>query len=146
MLNPKLKLNPKLFDKKVEKIPTRDGYGEGLLELGDTNQDVVAICADLTESTRTEAFAKKFEPSMKEEWGMVKEIIQHLWLFNPLCSFGRNLILKGSLSTFMISCYVLQIYWCVAGALIACSNTRIKSARCVWLGFLIHRRCTDSVR
>lgn len=40
--------------------PTRDGFGEGLLELGKKNPRVVALCADLLESTRTEAFAKKF--------------------------------------------------------------------------------------
>lgn len=72
MLNPKLKLNPKLFDKKVEQLPTRNGYGEGLLELGDTHEDVVALCADLTESTRTEAFAKKF-PNRFFEMGVAEQ-------------------------------------------------------------------------
>jgi transketolase len=60
MLNPELKLNEKLFDADVEQKPTRDGYGMGLLQAGEENRDVVALCADLTESTRTEAFAKKF--------------------------------------------------------------------------------------
>ncbi len=39
---------------------TRDGYGQALLELGKTNQDVVVLCGDLTESTRTQAFAKAY--------------------------------------------------------------------------------------
>ncbi len=60
MLNPELNLSPKLFDADVEQKPTRDGYGAGLLAAGEENQDVVALCADLTESTRTEAFAKRF--------------------------------------------------------------------------------------
>ncbi|MCL4404095.1 transketolase family protein [Patescibacteria group bacterium] len=60
MLNPELKLNEKLFDADVEQKPTRDGYGTGLLKAGEENPNVVALCADLTESTRTEAFAKKF--------------------------------------------------------------------------------------
>ncbi len=53
-------LNKKIFDKDVEKKATRDGYGEGLLELGKINKDVVALCADLNESTRTNLFADKF--------------------------------------------------------------------------------------
>ena len=52
MLNPKLKLNPKLFEPDVEKKATRSGYGDGLLELGETNPNVVALSADLTESTQ----------------------------------------------------------------------------------------------
>lgn len=40
--------------------PTRDGFGEALLELGKTNKDVVAMCADLTESTRAGWFKEKY--------------------------------------------------------------------------------------
>ncbi len=53
-------LNQKLFDKDVEQIPTRNGYGEGLVVLGEENPNVVVLSADLTESTRAEAFSKKF--------------------------------------------------------------------------------------
>jgi transketolase len=60
MLNPDAKLNPNLFDDDVAQAPTRDGYGEGLVAAGEANRNVVALCADLTESTRVEAFAKKF--------------------------------------------------------------------------------------
>ncbi len=60
MLNEQLKLNQKIFDKDVEMKPTRDGYGEGLVILGEENQNVVVLSADLTESTRAEGFAKKF--------------------------------------------------------------------------------------
>ena len=59
-LNPNAKLNSKLFDADVEQRATRDGYGTGLLQAGDENPNVVALCADLTESTRTEGFAKKY--------------------------------------------------------------------------------------
>lgn len=58
--NPAAKLNPKLFDADVEQKATRDGYGMGLVQAGDENSNVVVLCADLTESTRSEAFAKKF--------------------------------------------------------------------------------------
>lgn len=61
MLNPVAKINPDFFDKeKVKMAATRDGFGEGLVEAGEKNKNVVALCADLTESTRIEAFAKKF--------------------------------------------------------------------------------------
>lgn len=60
MLNPNLKLNQKLFDTDAEVAPTRAGYGVGLLELGEKNENVVALSADLTESTHAHKFAEKF--------------------------------------------------------------------------------------
>lgn len=42
------------------KKDTRSGFGEGLLELGRTNPDVVALCADLTGSLKMDAFEKEF--------------------------------------------------------------------------------------
>ncbi|HEX7042092.1 MAG TPA: transketolase C-terminal domain-containing protein [Patescibacteria group bacterium] len=60
MLNPNLKLNEKLFDKDTEVAPTRAGFGTGLLKLGETNPNVVALSADLTESTHAHKFAEKF--------------------------------------------------------------------------------------
>ncbi len=60
MLNPSLKLNEKMFDEKVEQVPIRQGFGEGLLHLGEKDQNVVGLCADLTESTKMNLFADKF--------------------------------------------------------------------------------------
>ncbi len=60
MLNPNLKLNEKLFDEDVEVQPTRAGFGSGLLALGEINPNVVALAADLTESTQAHKFAEKF--------------------------------------------------------------------------------------
>lgn len=60
MLNPNLHLNEKLFDPDVELAPTRAGFGTGLLKLGETNPNVVALAADLTESTHAHKFAEKF--------------------------------------------------------------------------------------
>ncbi len=60
MINKEAKLNPKLYDEDVELTPTRDGYGEGLLIAGEENKNVVVLCADLSESTRSEVFAEKF--------------------------------------------------------------------------------------
>lgn len=51
----------KLFDtQKLKFIPTRNGYGEGLVEAGKTNKNIVVLCADLTESTRSLAFKKAY--------------------------------------------------------------------------------------
>ncbi len=44
----------------TEKKDTRSGFGAGLLELGKTNPDVVALCADLTGSLKMGDFAKAF--------------------------------------------------------------------------------------
>lgn len=58
MLNSKLNAN--LFNKDVEQEATRDGYGRGLVVAGKSNKNVVVLCADLNESTRSEEFSKKF--------------------------------------------------------------------------------------
>jgi transketolase len=42
------------------KKDTRSGFGEGLLELGRTNPNVVGLCADLTGSLKMDAFEKEF--------------------------------------------------------------------------------------
>lgn len=41
-------------------VATRDAYGEALAELGAENTDIVALDADLSGSTKTGVFAKKF--------------------------------------------------------------------------------------
>jgi transketolase len=41
-------------------IATRDAYGETLAELGGENRDIVALDADLSGSTKTSLFAKKY--------------------------------------------------------------------------------------
>jgi transketolase len=42
------------------KAATRDGYGKGLVKAGKLNKDVVALDADLSDSTRSEWFKKEF--------------------------------------------------------------------------------------
>jgi len=42
----------------TEKKDTRSGFGAGLSELGKSNPDVVALCADLTGSLKMDAFQK----------------------------------------------------------------------------------------
>lgn len=43
-----------------DKKETRAGFGEGLLEIGKENKNIVVLCADLTESLKMDAFAKEF--------------------------------------------------------------------------------------
>lgn len=72
-INSSMKLVENILDPKslVEK-PTRDGYGLGLVQAADENPSVVALCADLVESTRTEAFAKKY-PERFVEMGVAEQ-------------------------------------------------------------------------
>lgn len=44
----------------TEKKDTRSGFGAALLELGQENDKVVALCADLTGSLKMDAFAAKY--------------------------------------------------------------------------------------
>ncbi|MEI6478760.1 MAG: transketolase C-terminal domain-containing protein, partial [bacterium] len=53
-------LNKKIFDKDVEQVPIRKGFGEGLLIAGEKDKKIVALCADLTESTQMIFFKEKF--------------------------------------------------------------------------------------
>lgn len=61
MLNQSLKLNTKIFNQDIGKSSTRQGFGEGLLQTGTTNENIVALCADLKESTKVNLFAEKFK-------------------------------------------------------------------------------------
>lgn len=65
-------LNPRIFEKDVEQAGTRDGYGQGLMELGESNKDVVVLTADLAESTRVEEFGKKY-PERFIECGVAEQ-------------------------------------------------------------------------
>lgn len=56
----------------VTQEPTRAGFGRGLLEAGHRNKQVVALCADLTESTKMDAFAKSY-PDRFVEMGIAEQ-------------------------------------------------------------------------
>lgn len=53
-------LNPKLFSVAQDYAPTRRGFGEGLLEAGQKHDAVVALCADLSESTQMQLFVEAY--------------------------------------------------------------------------------------
>lgn len=75
MFNSSLKLLPDLL-KNASATPamgaTRDGFGQALLELGDSNPEVVVLCADLAESTRVLEFKKHF-PMRYVELGVAEQ-------------------------------------------------------------------------
>ena len=72
MLNPDLKLNTKIFSDDVEQVPIRKGFGEGLAQAGESNKDIVALSADLTESTQMHLFKNKF-PERFVEIGVAEQ-------------------------------------------------------------------------
>ncbi len=72
MLYPDAKLNTKIFNDDVEQVPIRKGFGEGLVMAGETNKDIVALCADLTESTQMHFFKAKF-PERFVEIGVAEQ-------------------------------------------------------------------------
>jgi len=54
------KLSDKIFMEDIEQRATRDGFGEGLLKLGEENENVVGLSADVSNSCRMNFFAEKF--------------------------------------------------------------------------------------
>ncbi|MFA6404397.1 MAG: transketolase C-terminal domain-containing protein [Candidatus Paceibacterota bacterium] len=72
MINPELKLNPKIFDKDVEQVPIRKGFGEGLLRAAERDKRIVGLCADLAESTCMNLFRDKF-PERFVEVGVAEQ-------------------------------------------------------------------------
>jgi len=72
MLNKKAKLTSKILKKSIDMAPTRNGYGDGLVWLGENNPDVLVLTGDLSESTRSAAFAEKF-PERFVEVGVAEQ-------------------------------------------------------------------------
>jgi transketolase len=59
MINEKIWLADDIFG-ELPQEPSRKGFGEGIIEAGEYDKNVVVLSADLTESTFAEAFSKKF--------------------------------------------------------------------------------------
>jgi transketolase len=74
MINTKEFLSEKIFTTEIEMKPIRHGYGEGLVLVGEENEQVVVLCADLTESTRTADFKNKF-PNRFIEVGVAEQVL-----------------------------------------------------------------------
>lgn len=65
-------LSPNTLHHNVHMAPTRDGYGIGVVELGEQDNRIVVLCADLTESTRSNLFREKF-PERFIEMGVAEQ-------------------------------------------------------------------------
>lgn len=90
-----------LFATDIPQKPTRDGYGEGLIAAGKSDPNVVVLCCDLTESTRSQGFKDAF-PDRFLEIGVAEQNMagvaagMALEGFVPFCSSyavfnpGRN--------------------------------------------------------
>lgn len=73
MVNKEAKLVSNVFDTAVlEQVPTRDGFGKGVVEAGERDERVVVLCADLAESTRSHWFKEKF-PTRYIEIGVAEQ-------------------------------------------------------------------------
>jgi len=68
----KVDLTDNLFSSEIKQVPIRNGYGEGLLILGKENPNVVVLCCDLVESTRSLEFAKTY-PERFVEVGVAEQ-------------------------------------------------------------------------
>lgn len=86
MLNNKLFLNQNLFEKRAEKKHTRDGFGEGLLEAGEKDENIVVLTADLKESTRVNLFADKF-PDRFIEVGVAEQAL--VTIASGMANYGK---------------------------------------------------------
>jgi transketolase len=85
MIVPEQKLREDLFEAKEQK-PTRDGFGKGLVEAAEQDPRIVALCADLTESTRMEEFKGKF-PARFVEVGVAEQNLAALG--SGFAAFGK---------------------------------------------------------
>lgn len=87
MINKEAQLAENIFDLKgLEMLPTRDGYGEGVVEIGEKDERVVVLCADLAESTRSHWFKEKF-PERYIELGVAEQNLATV--ASGLASYGK---------------------------------------------------------
>jgi len=65
-------LNSRLYEADVKLEPIRAGFGRGLKAAGETNEAIVALCADLTDSTQMSLFKEAF-PERFIEMGIAEQ-------------------------------------------------------------------------
>lgn len=86
-----------LLAKNIKKVPTRNGYGEGLVEAGKKDKNVVVLCADITDSTRSGMFRDVF-PERFIECGIAEQ---------NMMGMAAGLALSGKIpfiSTYSVFC------------------------------------------
>jgi transketolase len=72
MIKKDQQLHPDIFAEEPPVDYTRNGYGEGLVEAARENENIVAVCADLAGSTRTQFFKDEF-PDRYVEVGVAEQ-------------------------------------------------------------------------
>ncbi len=73
MINKDAKLVENIFEtEELEQASTRDGFGMGVVEAGREDKNVVVLCADLAESTRSQWFRDEF-PERYIEIGVAEQ-------------------------------------------------------------------------
>lgn len=77
MIRKEAKLIKNLFDPNLQAIPTRDGYGAGVVEAAKKNKNILVLCADLTDSTRSVKFKKLF-PDRFVQIGVQEQLLAAL--------------------------------------------------------------------
>lgn len=65
-------LNPNVYNDNVEKDKIRAGFGRGLKAAGAANENIVGLCADLTDSVQFESFAEAY-PERFIETGIAEQ-------------------------------------------------------------------------
>ncbi len=73
------------------KIATRQSYGEALANIGEKNEKIVVLDADLSEATKTNIFAKKF-PERFFDMGIAEQDM--LGTAARFCNMWANSICK----------------------------------------------------
>jgi transketolase len=86
MITKEAKLAKDLFLKTVDCVEIRDGVGEGILEAGQNDEQVVVLTADLRESTRVNLFAETF-PDRFFDCGVAEQGM--VTVASGLASYGK---------------------------------------------------------
>jgi len=87
MINIELKLHTDVFNlDALDAAATRDGFGKGLVEAGEKDERVMALCADLAESTRAHWFKEKF-PERYVELGVAEQNL--MAVASGLANYGK---------------------------------------------------------
>lgn len=106
-----------LLAKNIKKVPTRNGYGEALVELGKKNKDVVVLCADISDSTRSGMFRDAF-PERFIETGIAEQ---------NMTGLAVGLALTGKIpfvSTYAVFCP--GVNWSQIRVLVGQNNANVK--------------------
>jgi len=86
MLNKEAKLSKKIFSRDIVLRAIRDGFGEALVEVGEKNEKVVVLTADLKESTRVNLFAEKF-PERYIQVGVAEQAL--VTIASGMANYGK---------------------------------------------------------